>query len=52
MLQFAYLDPGSGSILLQAVVGGMLGAGLVMRRKLAGVVKWARNILRRKDSED
>lgn len=30
-LLFAYLDPGSGSVLLQMIIAGLLGFGLAVR---------------------
>lgn len=36
--QFAYLDPGSGSILVQVVMGGVLGGAYVLRKWVAGIV--------------
>jgi hypothetical protein len=41
----AYLDPGSGSFLIQLVIAGLLGAALAVR------MSWARikGIFRRKD---
>jgi len=35
----AYLDPGAGSILLQFLIGGLMGAGLFFRRSIAGVFR-------------
>lgn len=35
----AYLDPGSGSILLQLVIAGLLGAGLFLRASWSKIVK-------------
>lgn len=34
MIHFSYIDPGAGSILLQALVGGALGVVYVGRRFL------------------
>lgn len=42
---FAYLDAGSGSLILQAVLGGI--AGIVVAGKA-----WKARFLRRKDGED
>jgi hypothetical protein len=28
---FAYLDPGTGSLVLQAIVGGLLGIGVLVK---------------------
>jgi len=35
----AYLDPGSGSILIQVIVAGLLGAGLLIRSQWAKIKK-------------
>jgi hypothetical protein len=35
----AYLDPGSGSILLQLVIAGLLGAGIFLRASWSKIVK-------------
>jgi hypothetical protein len=42
MLTLHYIDPGSGSIIFQAVVGGIMAFGLAMRtygRRLRGVFR-------------
>jgi hypothetical protein len=31
---FAYIDPGTGSLVLQAIVGGILGLVVVLRMKI------------------
>lgn len=31
MIIFAYLDPGTGSLVLQAIVGGLLGIGVLVK---------------------
>lgn len=36
-LQIGYLDPGAGSILLQLLVGGLLGVGIFFRRSIASL---------------
>ena len=46
---FAYLDPGSGSMILQAVVGGVAAAGVMAKfywKRLLGFLG-----LRKKDDE-
>lgn len=52
-LHMAYLDPGSGSYLLQLLIGGILGA-LFLLRAYWGRVKefFARTILRSKAEGD
>ena len=51
MLHFAYLDPNAGSILLQVVVGGVLGAGLTLRNRIGGWFRLAKNRWRRQKPE-
>lgn len=34
LTHFAYLDPGTGSLVLQSVVGALLGAIVVLRTKI------------------
>ena len=36
----AYLDPGSGSFLLQLLIAGLLGAGLALRASWGKIKKW------------
>ena len=52
MPHFAYLDPNAGSILLQVVVGGVLGAGLTLRNRLGAWWRAGRRMLRRSKTED
>jgi hypothetical protein len=35
---FAYLDPGSGSLILQATIGTVAAVSYMLRRKLASIV--------------
>ena len=35
-----YLDPGSGSILIQMIVAAILGAGVLIRSQWARIKKW------------
>lgn len=35
---FGYIDPGAGSIMLQALVGGVLGAAYIGRKYLSQVI--------------
>jgi uncharacterized membrane protein YeiB len=37
---FAYLDPGSGSIIIQAVIAAMIGAGFYFRRFIIDPACW------------
>ncbi|MDD5706836.1 MAG: hypothetical protein PHR35_13010 [Kiritimatiellae bacterium] len=41
-LHLGYLDPGTGSVALQLIVGGLLGAALVVKtfwRRIVGIFK-------------
>jgi hypothetical protein len=46
----AYLDPGSGSVLLQALAGGLAAAGVVLKLYWRRVLEFLR-IRRREDPE-
>ena len=35
-----YLDPGSGSILIQLIVAALLGAGVIIRSQWSRIKKW------------
>jgi hypothetical protein len=35
-----YLDPGSGSILIQMIVAALLGAGVIIRSQWSRIKKW------------
>lgn len=35
-----YLDPGSGSIIIQAVLAALLGAGIILRTQWSHIKKW------------
>ena len=35
----AYIDPGSGAIVLQVVIAGFLAAGMVLRRYFVGPIR-------------
>lgn len=41
----AYIDPGSGSIILQVIVGSIFGASFFFRQKIAGL----RRLFRKND---
>lgn len=46
---FAYLDPGTGSILVQAVIGVAAGAAVVGRRTVGRVVTKAKTLFSAKE---
>ena len=37
-LVFAYIDPGSGSLIIQAVIAGIVAIPVIFRRQLARIV--------------
>ena len=45
---FAYIDPGAGSLMIQAIIAGVLAVPFFFRRSVASVV----SRLRRTDSDD
>lgn len=47
-----YLDPGSGSYLLQLLIAGLLGAGLVIRMNWNRIKRFVLKLLRRSDDQD
>ena len=36
---FAYIDPGSGSLVIQALIAGLVAAPVIFRKQLARVVR-------------
>jgi hypothetical protein len=44
---FAYLDPGSGSIIIQALIAGLVAIPVVFRRQVARGARAARRVLGR-----
>ena len=52
--QLAYLDPGTGSLILQFIVGGTLGAALMLKifwRKIVGLFSRSRDTEGPQDNE-
>ena len=45
---FAYIDPGSGSIILQFLIATLVGAAFYFRRLIASIIQSIRNKLQRK----
>lgn len=45
---FAYIDPGSGSIILQLLIASVVGAAFYLRRFIANIVRQVRDRLFRK----
>ena len=41
-LVFAYLDPGSGSIIIQAAIAGLIAVPVIFRNKISQMVKAVR----------
>jgi len=48
LIVFAYIDPGSGSILLQFLIATLVGAAFYFRRFIANIINAIRNKLFRK----
>lgn len=48
----AYLDPGSGSFILQLVIASLLGIIFVMRRYWGKISVFFRNLFTREDDKD
>ena len=47
----AYLDPGTGSFLLQLVIAALLGAAFFLRSHIARFFRFIRNLFVKKSSE-
>ena len=41
---FAYIDPGSGSLIYQALLAGLLGLGFTFRRTTASIARLLRRV--------
>ncbi len=39
----AYIDPGSGSLLMQFLIAGFIGAGAFFRHQIGGLLSWIRH---------
>ena len=39
----AYIDPGSGSLLLQILIAGIVGSGVYFRNQVRGLMTWLRH---------
>lgn len=48
---FAYLDPGTGSLLVQSVIGAVVGVGIFGRRVISNAGRRAKNLLTRTREE-
>ena len=48
LIVFAYIDPGSGSILLQFLIATLVGAAFYFRRFIANIIHLIRDKLLRK----
>jgi hypothetical protein len=42
MMNLAYIDPGSGTLLLQFLFAGIVGSGVFFRNQLIGLASWIR----------
>lgn len=45
----AYIDPNSGSIIMQVLIGGVVGAGYSFRRRLVGLKSTVQTKLQKKE---
>lgn len=41
-LVFAYIDPGSGSLVIQALIAGLVAIPVIFRQRIAGFVRMVR----------
>jgi hypothetical protein len=48
---FAYLDPGTGSLLVQSVIGAVVGVGIFGRRIISNAGRRAKNLITRSREE-
>lgn len=46
---YAYIDPGSGSLIYQTILMMILGLGFVMRRARGSIARFARRIVGKRD---
>jgi hypothetical protein len=46
----AYIDPGTGSILLQVLIGSVVGVFIMFRQSVAHMVSWLRGGRRRNEA--
>jgi len=51
VLHFAYIDPGTGSLFLQAVIGVVLGGLFFFRRMFAKVSMKVKKVFKRNDGK-
>lgn len=51
-IHFAYLDPGTGSLIIQSLVGIVAGIALFGRRAISGVAHKARSLFSKKGGSD
>ncbi len=42
-VHMAYIDPGSGSLLLQFLLAGVVGSAVFFRNQVAGLLSWIRH---------
>jgi hypothetical protein len=50
--EYAYLDPGSGSFILQLIVASLLGGLFLMRRYWNKIISFFRNLFTRDNNKD
>lgn len=49
---FAYIDAGTGSLFIQTIIGGLLAAGVVLRRYIGRAMYKVKNALSRTEKVD
>ena len=49
---YAYLDPGSGSMLIQILIGGFLGAGLIIKAYWQKISRFIQNLFHSKNAKE
>lgn len=42
-VSLAYIDPGSGTLLIQFVVAGLIGGAVYLRQQLVGLFSWMKH---------
>jgi hypothetical protein len=52
IFQLAYIDPGSGSIIWQAAMGGILGGAYIVRNSIGRIITRGRYMFSRGSSEN
>ena len=51
-MPYAYLDPGAGSLLIQAILAGVLAIPFFLRSRIGNAIRWIRTSGRPTASDD